>query len=102
MGCFFSWLGQILLYGYGQLIENSDKLVLLQMGESGKKKLDLDEREESNTASIRANSTASQIGKCDVCGKENVSVSKCTIKDDFGTRYRNLCEECSEKSDIIL
>ena len=29
IGCFFSWIGSFLLYGYGQLIENSDKLVQL-------------------------------------------------------------------------
>lgn len=58
--------------------------------------------QETFTKVSKEKEATSKIGKCDICGKENTSVFKCTIKDEYGTRYRNLCEECSEKSDIIL
>lgn len=35
-GSFLSWIGSFLLYGFGQLIENSDKLVELNGGTTGK------------------------------------------------------------------
>ena len=47
LGCFSSWIGSFLLYGYGQLIENSDKLVLLYIGKDGKNEPDLEEREKT-------------------------------------------------------
>ncbi len=31
--------------------------------------------------------------KCDICGRER-DVRECKVRDDMGTRYRNLCEEC--------
>ena len=37
VGSIFSWLGSLTLYGFGQLIENSDKLVTLKQRESSKK-----------------------------------------------------------------
>ena len=31
--------------------------------------------------------------RCDKCGRER-DVRECKVRDDMGTRYRNLCEEC--------
>ena len=36
VGSFLSWIGSFLLYGFGQLIENSDKLVELNGGSAKK------------------------------------------------------------------
>lgn len=35
------------------------------------------------------------MAKCENCGSEAVLV-KCRISDDFGTRYRDLCDDCIE------
>ena len=99
-GCFSSWIGSFLLYGYGQLIENSDKLVLLHIGENDKNEPDLEQREETHKSSVHMTKNSSKDGKCDICGKENTPVVYCTIKDDLGTRYRNMCAECMQNSDI--
>lgn len=99
LGCFFSWIGSFLLCGYGQLIENSDKLVLLHMEESGSSEPDLEERER-NYKSIEADKISFNAGKCDICGKENVTIHACTIKDNLGTRYRNMCADCLEDHNI--
>ena len=34
---------------------------------------------------------------CDMCEKQGVPVTKCEIKDEMGTRYRFLCEDCLRK-----
>ncbi len=99
-GCFFSWIGSFLLYGYGQLIENSDKLVLLQTGEDIKNEPDLEKREKTHTSSVHINVDSDKIGKCDMCGKDNLPVANYTIKDSLGTRYRNMCKGCSQKQNI--
>jgi len=100
LGCFSSWVGSLLLYGYGQLIENSDKLLLLHIGEKNKSEPDLDQREETHKSSIHTAKTPSKVGKCEICGKENTPVVYCTIKDDLGTRYRNVCAECMQDCNI--
>ncbi len=32
--------------------------------------------------------------KCELCDKETDHLSYCEIKDEYGTRYRNICDEC--------
>ncbi len=34
------------------------------------------------------------IPKCEFCDKETDHLFYCEIKDEYGTRYRNICDEC--------
>lgn len=89
---FLAWIGSFLLYGYGQLIDNTDKLVKLHTGESD----DQFAEAKDSTQTLNTDSEDKNLGKCDICGKENIPVSYCTIKDDLGTRYRYMCEDCAK------
>ncbi|MBQ4120014.1 MAG: hypothetical protein IJD45_06470 [Clostridia bacterium] len=100
LGCFASWTSSFLLYGYGQLIENTDRLLLLHIGENDKNEPDLEQIEETHKSSVHTTKAPSKVGKCDICGKESTPVFYCTIKDDLGTRYRNMCTECMQNWDI--
>ena len=95
VGCFSSWIGSLLMYGFGQLVENSDKTVMLQKGENIELFYAATEKN-SDKPSATADA-ATNLGKCDMCGKTNIPVSNCVIKDDLGTRYRNMCAECFQK-----
>ena len=35
--------------------------------------------------------------KCEMCYKETDHLSYCEIRDEYGTRYRNICKECISK-----
>ena len=98
VGSISAWLSSVLLYGFGQLIENSDKLVMMQSQATGISEPDLDKRQKEEEKVYYESKDEPIIGKCDMCGKENVIIYKCTIKDDLGTRYRNMCKECAEKN----
>ena len=37
------------------------------------------------------------LKKCEMCDKETTQLSYCEIKDEYGTRYRNVCAECRDK-----
>ena len=37
---------------------------------------------------------ATPIKKCELCDKQTDHLTYCEIKDDLGTRYRNICDEC--------
>lgn len=91
-GPLLSWVSSLTLYGFGQLIENTDILV-------GK-------RRESNTHENIANvfektedsnnstNLYTRVGTCELCDKKDVEVINCKIVDSMGTRYRNICADC--------
>ena len=35
--------------------------------------------------------------KCELCGGYYEHLTHCQIKDDFGTRFRNICDDCIVK-----
>ena len=37
------------------------------------------------------------IKKCELCDKETRQLFYCEIKDEYGTRYRNVCSDCLVK-----
>lgn len=96
VGSALSWVNSFLLYGFGQLVENSDIIANRERytyKESTDKAFDFSGRfgtpkaEPKNTAKLK-------MLKCDICGVENTDVVECTIVDDMGTRYRNMCANC--------
>lgn len=40
--------------------------------------------------------------KCELCGGYFAHLTYCQIKDDFGTRFRNLCDDCIAKHRAII
>ena len=100
VGSISSWIGSFLLYGFGELVENS--AIIAQ-----KSNMNLPKSKVFNTVSHEGivnqttqNKTESlhkRNGKCQMCDKENVMITTAVIVDDLGTRYRNVCDDCFEK-----
>ncbi len=67
IGSLSSWLSSLTLYGFGQLIENSDILV-----EQGK------DRSTNQSVTYTTNNTSSHQWKCDKCGNM-ISEEPCPI-----------------------
>ncbi len=42
-------------------------------------------------------SVAEQFGKCEMCSKYDVKITYAEIRNELGTRYRNVCDDCIEK-----
>lgn len=88
IGPILAWISSWILYGYGQLIENSDKLAK-NVCET-QDQIFKDRTNEEKTTEI----STEKIGKCELCGKENVEISDVKIVDNLGTRYRAVCSDC--------
>lgn len=103
VGSIASWLATLLLYGFGQLIENSDiiakhlKNLDHKDSSSSNPVQQPDKSSTADTNKITVNTEGQRVGTCDFCGKEFVMLKKCAIKDEYGLRYRDLCEECINK-----
>ncbi len=92
-GSITSWIGSFVLYGFGELVENS--AIIAQ-----KTDVTVPKQKAVNTAPqtrTKAENLQKTNGKCQICGAENVEVVAAVIVDDFGTRHRNVCDNCFEK-----
>lgn len=95
VGSLLSWIGSFVLYGFGQLVENSDIIA------NRNSHNDVDSIDSSDSlphfSSNNMRSVKIKTGKCEMCGTDNVDVINCKIVDDMGTRYRKLCSNCQSK-----
>lgn len=102
-GTFLSWLCSILVYGFGQLIENTDRTAPHKEGNAAYFAADREKatgNEQNGTIGEGKpydpfENAAS--GTCQLCGKENVKIISCKIVDDMGTRYRSICADCMHR-----
>ena len=100
VGSISSWIGSFLLYGFGELVENS--AIIAQ-----KTDVNLTKSKVSNvvgyegtfnqTTQNKTESLHKWKGKCQMCDKDNVMITAAVIVDDMGTRHRNVCDDCFEK-----
>jgi len=106
-GMLLSWLCSIFVYGFGQLIENTDRTAprrdVPQAGNAV-----YDPAEGAKPFGNEQNGTIGEgkpydpfenaaSGTCQLCGKENVKIISCKIVDDMGTRYRSICADCMQR-----
>ena len=91
LGSLLSWVGSFVLYGFGQLIENSDKLVSEKTSHNPQSRYIF-----SDTLKFE-NKNQAKNGKCELCDAEDGEVFDCKIVDDMGTRYRTICADCAKK-----
>lgn len=114
LGILASWLANILIYAFGELVDNSNRLVeigeqlLYDSSRSGINPTEFDGNNEqfsqvrnsqtyyddTNKSSI---SPLIQNGDCVMCGKTNVPTAYCTLKGQNGTVSRFLCVDCIRK-----
>ena len=55
------------------------------------------EKAECVSAVDTKSTSITKTGKCEICGKENCEVFETKLVDEFGTRYRKMCNDCIEK-----
>ena len=114
VGSLSSWVSSFTLYGFGQLIENTDT-ICSEMESirhiTSKHITNASDKAQSSSndsgSFANSNDTASSanldpcIGTCELCDKENVKVVICKIVDSMGTRYRYLCADCMKKHNAV-
>ena len=95
VGSLLSWISSFVLYGFGQLVENSDVIANRNIH---------NHTDSTNSSNSLPHSSPNFIpsdkietGKCEMCEADNVEVVNCKIVDDMGTRYRKLCFNCQSK-----
>lgn len=121
VGSLSSWVSSFTLYGFGQLIENTDiisaKLESIKRTTSEyaanasdktppssngvKSSTNSDKAQASSNDTKSSINPSSYIGSCELCDKENVKVARCKIVDSMGTRYRYLCADCMKKHNAV-
>ena len=96
VGSLSSWVSSFTLYGFGQLIENTDIISSKYITNASDKT-----PPSSNGAKKTANLDPS-LGTCELCDKENVKVARCKIVDSMGRRYYYyLCADCMKEYDAV-
>lgn len=99
VGSLVSWLSSLTLYGFGELVDNSAKMVkLLQKNDStslSDKSNSLSDKYKIKPASF--NLTSASNGTCEMCLNSNVPVIAAKMEDTLGTRYRTVCGDCFVK-----
>jgi hypothetical protein len=91
------WIPALLLYGYGELIENSQKMVSLFENTNPS----FAEKEQSQNVQEHQNDAAKHSainGCCDKCRRTNLPVYRYTIQTSGGGCHElNLCDACRKK-----
>lgn len=105
VGSLSSWVSSFTLYGFGQLIENTD--IISAKLESIKRTTSEYAANASDKTPPSSNDTVSSanldpcIGSCGLCAKDNVDVTACKIVDSTGTQYYYLCADCMKKHNAV-
>lgn len=105
VGSLSSWVSSFTLYGFGQLIENTD--IISAKFESIKRTTSEYAANASDKTPPSSNDTVSSanldpcIGSCGLCAKDNVDVTACKIVDSTGTQYYYLCADCMKKHNAV-
>lgn len=105
VGSLSSWVSSFTLYGFGQLIENTD--IISAKLESIKRTTSEYAANASDKTPPSSNDTVSSanldpcIGTCGLCAKDNVNVTACKIVDSTGTQYYYLCADCMKKYNAV-
>lgn len=94
-GSIVAWISSFVLYGFGELVENS--AIIAQKQDVKVPRAKTSNNDSVSQSQMARNPQKKGNGKCQMCGAENVEVSAVVIEDDLGTRYRNVCDACFEK-----
>lgn len=104
VGSLSSWVSSFTLYGFGQLIENTD-IISSKYAVNTADKMQSASNDSGSFAN--SNDTASSthrtscIGTCDLCLKDHVETFACKIVDSTGTQYYYLCADCMKKYNAV-
>ncbi|MBQ6811252.1 MAG: hypothetical protein IJO94_07610 [Firmicutes bacterium] len=105
-GALISWLGSFLLYGYGQLIENTDIIIRSITAKSfdnafetfdGRGQPSFDRKELIYKCQKIDLKSEVDRGVCPLCQAEDVHLQRCIIKTEYGTREMFICKQCIDE-----
>lgn len=105
VGSLSSWVSSFTLYGFGQLIENTDII-------SSKYITNASDKAQSSSNGVKSSTNSNDtisytnldpcLGTCELCDKENVKVARCKIVDSMGRRYYYyLCADCMKEYNAV-
>ena len=109
LGCIFSWIASLTLYGFGHLIEKVDIIANAQEKQHSTKENDLPEEEikkelkpqvriEADYSCKSLIETGSHTrGMCLICMTTHDNLEYCKIKSKMGTRELYICDYCKEQ-----
>lgn len=106
VGSLSSWVLSFTLYGFGQLIENTDiisaKLESIKRTTSEYAANASDKTPPSSNGAKKSANLDPCLGTCELCDKENVKVARCKIVDSMGRRYYYyLCADCMKEYNAV-
>ena len=93
IGALLSWISSFTLYGFGELIDQTQEINKKLSGEP-KKYSDTNSKGINQTVVKEEKHYNSEKGTCELCEKQDVDLIKCKIVDNLGTRYRKICPDC--------
>ena len=115
VGSLSSWVSSFTLYGFGQLIENTDA-ISSEMESirrvTSKHITNASDKAQSSSNGVKSSTNSNDtisytnldpcLGTCELCDKENVKVVRCKIVDSMGRRYYYyLCADCMKEYNAI-
>lgn len=105
IGSLSSWVSSFTLYGFGQLIENTDiisaKLESIKRITSEYAANASDKTQASSNDTKGSINIGSRVCTCGLCAKDTVDVTACKIVDSTGTQYYYLCADCMKKYNAV-
>lgn len=115
VGSLSSWVSSFTLYGFGQLIENTDA-ISSEMESirrvTSKHITNASDKAQSSSNGVKSSTNSNDtisytnldpcLGTCELCDKENVKVARCKIVDSMGRRYYYyLCADCMKEYNAV-
>lgn len=95
VGSLSSWVSSFTLYGFGQLIENTDIISSKYITNAS------DKTPPSSNGAKKSANLDPCIGTCDLCLKDHVETFACKIVDSTRTQYYYLCADCMKKHNAV-
>ena len=107
IGSLLSWVGSFVLYGFGELVENSTELVIMKDQEMkrAKRKEDLEQGKQDPVAQPSTSSRVSYANywKCPKCGKQNPpTTSTCLCGGEKPVMNTWTCPKCAKRNPNTL
>lgn len=99
-GSISSWVGSFVLFGFGELVDNST-IIVQKLNDNSSKSNVYNAFEPvlpvNQTIKNKTKIKHQWNGKCQMCDVDDVMVTEAVITDDLGTRYICVCDKCFEK-----
>ena len=101
-GSFGIWASTIFIYGFGQIVENTDKLVAKQNEAESETDTPADNTEKDETVIKNSHENQNRenpikLGRCNLCEKDGVEIVVFKHVDDNGIQYLRICTDCKNK-----